>query len=119
MEARLNKQDQSSDALEHFLSKHKDTKPLPKYTDNLEIRGQRVTSPKAKVARRLRRGRRSNKRLHPVDGTAVLASAQYSYTHHAPAVVFPTPFSHPTFEPTFFPGDAIPTIVVERNDNGN
>jgi len=125
IKARLTSQDQKTEKLVDFLGQHKDTTELPALKDDLVIRGPRTTVPKhnAKLARRVRA--KINKRLRPVDGTQVYASADYTRIpipapHWFPSSFFhptgPTPLTHPTYP---FGADGIPTIVVERRDDGN
>jgi hypothetical protein len=130
VEARLNNQDAKTTQLKSFLKDKKDTIRLPQLADDLEVRGtpvnKKVSSQQPR--RRRRRSRRVSSKLshlRPVEGTQTYADAhsipfipaQATFipaSHYFVPGSVPTPLTHPTYNPY----DGIPTIVVERSDDG-
>jgi len=114
MSDRLKKQDKSRDHLENYLAKHKDNRKLPNYKDDLEIRGERITRP-----RHPHRGTRRGRRSRPVAGTQVYANAHYNIPLARAQFLAHFISDNAAAPPTFTVGaDGIPTIVVEREDDG-
>lgn len=108
VEARLNGQDAKTAEVSAYLAKKVNT-PNAKFNDNLKVVGKRVKSVS-------RRGRKLRSKLHPVAGTQTLADASVSFQANG---VFPFPVDVQTFTPpAFAPVGGIPTIVIERADDG-
>ena len=104
VEDRLNTQDKTTEALSNYLTKNADKIALPTLGDELNIvRPAAAAAPVAPAAP----VRRINSRLRPVIGTQVYADSDYTAVPYIPQGAF--------YPPSF---DGIPTIVIEREDDG-